>query len=192
MSGVEEGEGGGGERSGERSGSQESLLSVIIALMSFSHTLSRRFAYRRLKLKFMDVGKWSGRGDSMGSGAGVGLAGMSRSMGVGGLMGMMGDIQGLGGGGIARGGGEGTDKRNFARISREFEKMRRDRKWAGMGGGTGIGDVLRKTVDGGVNGGAMVFSTGHSKQLRGKGGGGEGTYAEAGMLGGYSDRRDFF
>ncbi|GMI45105.1 hypothetical protein TrCOL_g6561 [Triparma columacea] len=155
----------------------------------------------RLKLKFMDVGKWSGRGDSVGRGAGVGLQGMSRSLGVGGLMGLMGGVEGLGvGGGIAREGIEGgVDKRTFARISREFQKLKQDREMGrlaeseGMGG---KGDLLRKTMDGGVGGGAMVFSNGHSKQLRGgdkrekgkKGWRGGG----AGMLGRHSDRRDFF
>lgn len=70
-----------------------------------------------LKLKFRDIGKWSGRQE-----------------GGGGMMGMSGGIAGISAGSFLKDPAQNEDGQNFARISREFQKMKNDRKMMSMSG----------------------------------------------------------
>ena len=104
-----------------------------------------------LKLKFRDIGKWSGRqtGD------------------VSGLMGMSGGIAGVSAGSFLKEPAQNMDGQNFAKISREFQKMKNDRKMMAMAKSTGNlgrqtkGSKMRSKAEGGT----LVNPMGHSLAL---------------------------
>jgi len=136
-----------------------------------------------LKLKFRDVGKWTGRGEKE-EGEGEDEAEVA-------LSGRDGWRQGA----IFSGGGatmSGTkDGKNFARITREFERMKKERLGDPRDTVSGFGGAgLRSKVGsrGGLSGsmgrGGMNNPMGHSTVLGGTGGG--GGRKKGGGGGGYS------
>jgi hypothetical protein len=148
-----------------------------------------------LKLKFRDVGKWSGRGqqDLMAAEE----QGAARSM-----RSKFGNESSMGGSGGS------SEKQNFARISREFDKMRRDRLGDPRDSYAGEGAMLRNKIGsrGGLSGsvgrGSMVNPAGHSRSLAGggstkKGGMARQGFAKTSRMGDghldfFSDRSAFF
>lgn len=113
-----------------------------------------------LKLKFRDIGKWNGRAGATGSSAG--LVDMMMASGIGGGSGTRSDA-GL----YMKKAAENDDGRNFARISREFERIRAERKLmssrnSGSAAGRPTkGSILRSKNDGGF----LLNPAGHSSLL---------------------------
>ncbi|GMI09899.1 hypothetical protein TrLO_g15289 [Triparma laevis f. longispina] len=105
-----------------------------------------------LKLKFRDIGKWSGRQE-----------------GGGGVMGMSGGIAGVSAGSFLKDPAQNEDGQNFARISREFQKMKNDRKMMSMSGKSTSkptrGSKMRSKAESGPLGSTLVNPMGHSLAL---------------------------
>ena len=141
----------------------------------------------RLKLKFMDLGKWTG-------------SSAKTTRAPVGVMASMGGIKGYGGGLFKR--DRSSEYRYFEKIANEFEGFRRSRRKSQGGGGKGgrgknsssKGSKMRKEIDGGVGKGGMTFPGGHTKALMGLAGraatsSGGGDY---GILEKWSDRSEVF
>ena len=114
-----------------------------------------------LKLKFKDIGKWSGRAGAAGSSGG--LVDMMMVSGISGGSGLaQSDV-----GRYMKKVAENDDGRNFARISQEFERFRADRKLmssrkSGSAAGRPTkGSILRGKSEGGI----LLNPAGHSSML---------------------------
>jgi hypothetical protein len=160
-----------------------------------------------LKLKFRDVGKWSGRGGGQG-GDDVAFTG-SEGWRNGAVFGASNNL------GMTESGG-GVDAKRFARLTREFEKLKKDKlgdprhSYAGEGlrvrnkvgsrGGLTMSGGGRAAKGGRAAGGrgGLLNPEGHSKALGvSLGGGGRGMFSKSqdmgtGMLDSFGDRGAFF
>ena len=117
-----------------------------------------------LKLKFRDIGKWSGRPGAGGTGTSGGFVDMMMASGVGGGAGL-GEMRSVGS--FMKKVADNTDGKNFVRISREFERIRAERKM--MSTTKGASSVLRPTKGSVLRvkseGGTIVNPMGHSSAL---------------------------
>ena len=156
-----------------------------------------------LKLRFMDVGKWSGKEAITPEVS----SRLSRSMGSFTQAQQMQQLQDMQQMQSSQGAAVGADARNFARIGAEFEKMKNDRAEGNYsntkaergkrGAAVAMGRAKIREKSGG---GLIVYPMGHSRALGVGGGvgGGNNGFDKVQKIGNgmldslQGDRRDFF